>query len=183
MSDRPVDARSHSRPVLEGPHRAGARAMLRAFGLTDADFQKTYDLVAECRFKNSFIFKYSERPGTKGAEFYPDDVPYEVKNRRNNDLLDLQNRISEQENQPLLGQRVEVLVEGVSERAKRHGEDQGDLVQLTGRTNCDRIVVFDGNPRLTGQIIPVAIYDLAPHTLFGAVVTEHVGPSLQPILA
>ena len=166
------------------PHAAITSDFIVGFcGETDEDFQKTYDLVAECRFKNSFIFKYSERPGTKGAELYPDDVPFEVKNRRNNDLLELQNRISEQENQPLLGQRVEVLVEGVSERAKRHGEDQGDLVQLTGRTNCDRIVVFDGNPRLTGQIIPVAIYDLAPHTLFGAVVTEHIGPSLQPILA
>src|SRR5947207_2257225 len=73
-------------------------------GETDADFEKTYDLVAECRFKNSFIFKYSERPGTKGAELYPDDVPFEVKNRRNNELLELQNRISEQEHQPLLSQ-------------------------------------------------------------------------------
>src|SRR5436190_3899250 len=145
-------------------------------GETEEDFQKTYDLVAECRFKNSFIFKYSERPGTKGAELFPDDVPFEVKNRRNNDLLELHNRISEQENQPLLGQRVEVLVEGPSERAKRNGEGQGDLVQLTGRTHCDRIVVFDGNPRLTGQIVPVAIYDIHAHTLFGAVVTEHVGP-------
>ncbi|MFN0017107.1 MAG: MiaB/RimO family radical SAM methylthiotransferase, partial [Pirellulaceae bacterium] len=174
----------HSRIRARLPHAAVTSDFIVGFcGETDADFQKTYDLVAECRFKNSFIFKYSERPGTKGAELYPDDIPFEVKNRRNNDLLELQNRISEQENQPLLGQRVEVLVEGPSERAKRHGEDQGDLVQLTGRTNCDRIVVFDGNPRLTGQIIPVAIYDLAPHTLFGAVVTEHVGPSLQPILA
>ena len=152
-------------------------------GETEEDFQKTYDLVAECRFKNSFIFKYSERPGTKGAELYPDDVPYEVKNRRNNDLLELQNRISEQDNQQFLGERALVLVEGPSERARRHGEDQGDLVQLTGRTPCDRIVVFDGNPRLTGQLIPVAIYDVAAHTLFGAVVTEHVGPTLNPILA
>ncbi|HEX5105144.1 MAG TPA: TRAM domain-containing protein, partial [Pirellulaceae bacterium] len=56
-----------------------------------------------------------------------------------------------------------------------------DLVQLTGRTHDDRIVVFDGNPRLIGEIIPVAIYDVSPHTLFGAVVTEHVGPGLQLI--
>jgi tRNA-2-methylthio-N6-dimethylallyladenosine synthase len=142
-------------------------------GETDDDFQKTYDLVAECRFKNSFIFKYSERPGTKGAELYADDVPFEVKNRRNNELLELQNRISEQESQRFLGLRVEVLVEGASDRAKNRGLDHGDLVQLTGRTPCDRIVVFDGNPRLIGQIIPVAIYDVSAHTLFGAVVTEH----------
>jgi tRNA-2-methylthio-N6-dimethylallyladenosine synthase len=160
-------------------------------GETDEDFQLTYDLVAECRFKNSFIFKYSERPGTRGAEVYPDDVPFEVKNRRNNDLLELQNRISEQGNQQMLGQRVEVLVEGPSKTAIRDAEHDGGethsggsngaIVQLTGRTHCDRIVVFDGNPRLTGQIIPLAIYDVTPHTLFGAVVTEHLGPTLQPI--
>jgi len=144
-------------------------------GETEEDFQKTYDLVAECRFKNSFIFKYSERPGTKGAELYADDIPYEVKNRRNNDLLELQNRISEQDSQRFLGQRALVLVEGPSDRAKSRSEDAGDIVQLTGRTPDDRIVVFDGNPRLVGEIIPVAIYDVSPHTLFGAVVTHEVG--------
>jgi tRNA-2-methylthio-N6-dimethylallyladenosine synthase len=143
-------------------------------GETVEDFQKTYDLVAESRFKNSFIFKYSERPGTKGAELLADDVPLEVKNRRNNELLELQNRISEQENQRFLGARVEVLVEGASDRAKHRGEDQGEIVQLVGRTPCDRIAVFDGHPRLIGQFIPVAVYDVAPHTLFAAVVTEHV---------
>lgn len=151
-------------------------------GETEEDFQKSYDLVAECRFKNSFIFKYSERPGTKGAELYPDDVPFEVKNQRNNQLLELQNRISEQDNQRFLGERVEVLVEGPSERAKSRGEGTDDLLQLTGRTSCDRIVVFDGNPRLVGQVISVAIYDLAPHTLFGAVVTDVTSPSLQPLV-
>ncbi|HEY2413258.1 MAG TPA: tRNA (N6-isopentenyl adenosine(37)-C2)-methylthiotransferase MiaB [Pirellulaceae bacterium] len=144
-------------------------------GETEEDFQKTYDLVAECRFKNSFIFKYSERPGTKGAELFADDIPYEVKNRRNNDLLELQNRISEQDSQQFLGQRVEVLVEGLSDRAKNRGEEAGDIVQLTGRTPDDRIVVFDGNLRLIGEIIPLAIYDVSPHTLFGAVVTHEVG--------
>ena len=147
-------------------------------GETEEDFRKTYDLVAECRFKNSFIFKYSERPGTKGATLLKDDVPFEVKNRRNNELLELQNRISEQENQPFLGQRAIVLVEGLSDRAKQAAEEAGDIVQLVGRTPCDRIVVFDGNRRLVGETIPLAIYDVGPHTLFGAVVTEHVGPAL-----
>jgi tRNA-2-methylthio-N6-dimethylallyladenosine synthase len=166
------------------PHAAVTSDFIVGFcGETDEDFQKTYDLVAECRFKNSFIFKYSERPGTKGAELYPDDVPFEVKNRRNNELLELQNRISEQDSQKLLGQRALVLVEGPSERAKHRGEEHGDLVQLTGRTPDDRIVVFDGNPRLIGEILPVAIYDVSPHTLFGAIVTEHVGGAgLQPAM-
>ncbi len=150
-------------------------------GETDEDFQKTYELVAECRFKNSFIFKYSERPGTKGAELLADDIPHEVKSRRNNELLELQNRISEQDSQRLLGQRVEVLVEGLSDRAKHRGEDSGNIVQLTGRTTDDRIVVFDGNIRLIGQIIPVAVYDVSPHTLFGAVVTQEVGPTLLSV--
>jgi tRNA-2-methylthio-N6-dimethylallyladenosine synthase len=166
------------------PHAAVTSDFIVGFsGETEEDFQKTYDLVAECRFKNSFIFKYSERPGTKGAELYADDIPYEVKNRRNNDLLELQNRISEQDSQRFLGQRVEVLVEGASDRARSRGEDSGDIVQLTGRTHDDRIVVFDGNVRLIGEIIPIAIYDVSPHTLFGAVVTDHIAqPGGLPIL-
>jgi tRNA-2-methylthio-N6-dimethylallyladenosine synthase len=164
------------------PHAAVTSDFIVGFcGETEEDFQKTYDLVAECRFKNSFIFKYSERRGTKGAELLADDIPYEVKNRRNNELLELQNRISEQENQRLLGEQVMVLVEGPSERAVRSGEAMGEIVQLTGRGPCDRIVVFDGHPRLIGQIIPIAIYDVSPHTLFGVAVTEHVGFSLQMI--
>jgi tRNA-2-methylthio-N6-dimethylallyladenosine synthase len=161
------------------PHAAVTSDFIVGFcGETEEDFRKTYDLVAECRFKNCFIFKYSERPGTKGAELYPDDIPYEVKNRRNNDLLELQNRISEQDSQQYLGERVEVLVEGPSDRARQRDEDHGDIIQLTGRTSDDRIVVFDGNPRLVGQFVPVAIYDVSPHTLFGAVVTEHVGGTM-----
>src|SRR6185436_9251072 len=113
-------------------------------GETDAEFQLTMELVRESRFKNSFIFKYSERPGTKGAELFPDDVPEEVKRRRNNELLALQNEISEADNQTFLGQQVTVLVEGPSKSAERHPEehgDRGDQLQLTGRTHCDRIVV------------------------------------------
>jgi len=151
-------------------------------GETEEDYQQTVDLVSECRFKNSFIFKYSQRPGTKGAELYPDDVPEEVKNRRNNQLLALQNTISEEDNQILLGRTVEVLVEGPSKNARKRGktpsDEPGSPIQLTGRTMCDRIVVFDGNARQIGQLLEVAIYDVAPHTLFGAVVTGHVGPEV-----
>ncbi len=166
------------------PHAAITSDFIVGFcGETEADFQKTYDLAAECRFKNCFIFKYSERPGTKGAELYPDDIPYEIKNRRNNILLELQNRISEQDSQRFLGERVEVLVEGPSEREKHRGADHGDIVQLTGRTPDDRIVVFDGNSRLVGEIVPIAIYDVSPHTLFGAVVMEHNSAAgLQPAM-
>jgi tRNA-2-methylthio-N6-dimethylallyladenosine synthase len=146
-------------------------------GETEADFEQTCALVRACRFKNSFIFKYSERPGTKGADLYPDDVPDEVKRRRNNDLLAIQNAISEADNQRFLGRQVEVLVEGPSKAGSKQDE-QASLVQLVGRTPCDRIVVFDGNRRQAGRIVPVTIYDANAHTLFGAVVTQHVGPEV-----
>ena len=64
-------------------------------GETEDDFQATVELVRESRFKNSFIFKYSERPGTKSSQLFPDDVPEEIKRRRNNELLAIQNAISE----------------------------------------------------------------------------------------
>ncbi len=147
-------------------------------GETEEEFQLTCDLVREQRFKNSFIFKYSERPGTKGAENYPDDVPDDVKRRRNNELLAIQNEISEEDNQAFLGRGVEVLVEGLSKAAVKKNETDSEQVQLTGRTMCDRIVVFDGNRRQIGEILPLTVYDANVHTLFGSVVTQHVGPEL-----
>ncbi|MDG2468872.1 MAG: tRNA (N6-isopentenyl adenosine(37)-C2)-methylthiotransferase MiaB, partial [Pirellulaceae bacterium] len=147
-------------------------------GETEEEFGETISLLRECRFKNSFIFKYSERPGTKGAEHLEDDVPDEVKKRRNNELLSIQNQISEEDNQVFLGQNVEVLVEGPSKWAKQNSDQDSQVLQLTGRTNCDRIVVFDGNRRLAGQILPVGIYEVTPFTLLGTVVTEHRVPTL-----
>lgn len=158
-------------------------------GETEDEFQETVNLVEECRFKNSFIFKYSERPGTKAADHLPDDVPFDVKRRRNNELLAVQNRISEEDNQKFLGETVEVLVEGPSKRADAlvndlsKGEEvtEGTPIQLTGRTHCDRIVVFDGTKRLVGQTIPIGIYEIAAFTLLGTVVTDHV--STGPIVS
>ena len=152
-------------------------------GETEADFQLTCKLVHEQRFKNSFIFKYSERPGTKGADLFDDDVPEEVKKRRNNELLAMQNMISEVDNQPFIGRKVEVLVEGPSKASEKSDDPDAQQLQLTGRTTCDRIVVFDGNRRQIGQILPITIYDANAHTLFGAVVTQHVGPELFSLKA
>ncbi|RIK86984.1 MAG: tRNA (N6-isopentenyl adenosine(37)-C2)-methylthiotransferase MiaB [Planctomycetota bacterium] len=145
-------------------------------GESEDDFQQSCELVRECRFKNSFIFKYSVRPGTKGAELYADDVPEEVKRRRNNELLAIQNQIAEEDNGRFLGRQVEVLVEGPSKASLRRTADEP--VQLVGRTMCDRIVVFDGNLRQVGHTLPASVYDANAHTLFGAVVTQHVGPEL-----
>ncbi len=144
-------------------------------GESEEEFQQTVDLVRNARFKNSFIFKYSARPGTKAAELYKDDVPESVKRRRNNELLAVQNAISLEDSQPLLGRTVEILVEGPSKVAKRRARThpdplpagEGDSVQLVGRTVCDQIVVFDGPPTLTGRILPVVIEKVDAFTLFG----------------
>ena len=146
-------------------------------GETDEDFQQTVELVQECRFKNTFIYQYSVRPGTRGAELYADDVSAEVKLARNNALLTLQNTISEEDNLQFLGKRVEVLVEGPSKLAVRRNE-VGDICQMTGRTQCDRIVVWQGNQRQAGHLLPVLIHDANCHTLFGAVETVEAGLEL-----
>ncbi len=143
-------------------------------GETEESFAKTCDLVREAKFKNSFIFKYSPRPGTKGHELYADDVPEEVKKRRNNDLLAIQNAASLQDHRRYIGERVEVLVEGPSKNAWKM--DAAGPVQLTGRTRTDHIVVFDGNPRLAGATLDIDIDDATSFTLFGNVVTgEQIG--------
>ena len=152
-------------------------------GETEESFEKTCDLVRDAKFKNSFIFKYSPRPGTRGHELYEDDVPEEVKKRRNNDLLVLQNAACLQDHRRRIGQRVEVLVEGPSKHGRFSprlpGEGLGvrsGPMQLTGRTRTDHIVVFDGNPRLAGQTMQIDIDDATSFTLYGKVVTgEQVG--------
>jgi tRNA-2-methylthio-N6-dimethylallyladenosine synthase len=149
-------------------------------GETEEDFAATVDLVRESRFKNSFIFKYSERPGAKGAEIYPDDVPDDVKRRRNNELLEIQDAISAEDNQPFVGRTVEVLVEGPSKWSQKQADD-GPLLQLVGRTKCDRIVVFTGNRRQIGQLLPVTIQDASAFTLFGSVETSEVGPEVYAL--
>ena len=160
------------------PEAAVASDFITGFcGETDADHQQSMDALREFRFKNSFIFKYSERPGTSAAGRLPDDVPYPVKQERNNELLAVQNQISDEENGKFVGQVVDVLVEGPSKNAARE-ENPGPIRQLTGRTPCDRIVVFDGNERQVGKILPVSIYDHLPHTLLGNIVTEHIGPDV-----
>jgi tRNA-2-methylthio-N6-dimethylallyladenosine synthase len=138
-------------------------------GETEASFERTCDLVRTAGFKNSFIFKYSPRPGTKGHELYADDIAEEVKKRRNNDLLAIQNQVSLQDHQRLIGARVEVLVEGPSKNAWK--QESTGPIQLTGRTPTDHIVVFDGNPRLAGATVEVDIVEATSFTLFGNVVT------------
>jgi tRNA-2-methylthio-N6-dimethylallyladenosine synthase len=255
-------------------------------GETDEAFQRSLDAVREFRFKNSFIFKYSPRPGTKAFDLYADDVPEDVKKARNNELLRVQNEISEEDNAGFIGRRVEVLVEGPSKKAQAlladaagaadsaasppDGMEDGqalpgwhagaepvsypqshpapaDLVslsaptisrptpadadsvasasigsappasdanpaaaqnlpspvsesaqsgnpqpgntvpgtgplQLVGRTKCDRIVVFSGNPRLAGTLAEIEIDDVTQTTLLGNIVTRQVQAGSHTLL-
>jgi tRNA-2-methylthio-N6-dimethylallyladenosine synthase len=143
-------------------------------GESEPSFQRTVSLVERSRFKNSFIFKYSSREGTKAAALYADDVPEPVKKRRNNELLALQTSISLEENRGWIGRTVEVLVEGPSRSTtRREGWDGQD--QLTGRTACDRIAVFAGNERLVGRLVQITVEDASAVTLFGRVeITERI---------
>ena len=139
-------------------------------GETEESFQKSVRLVERSRFKNSFIFKYSPRTGTlKADELYADDIPEAVSRGRNNELLAVQTAICFEENRPFVGKTVEVLVEGESRTSQR--SNFTGPKQLTGRTTCDRIVVFEGNERLVGQFVPIQIQDASAVTLFGEVVT------------
>jgi tRNA-2-methylthio-N6-dimethylallyladenosine synthase len=150
-------------------------------GETDEEFQATVEMVRRCRFKNSFIFQYSVRPGTKGAELYADDVPAEIKHQRNLDLLEVQNQISLEDNLPLLGTTVEVLVEGPSKWSVRKGQT-GEFRQMTGRTRCDRILVWDGNMRQTGQFLGIQVTDVYAFTLMGRVETHEIVPDVVQLM-
>jgi tRNA-2-methylthio-N6-dimethylallyladenosine synthase len=151
-------------------------------GETEDDFQQSMRLIQRCRFKNSFIFQYSVRGGTKAAEMLEDDVPEGEKTRRNVEMLELQNRISLEANQTFIGQEVEILVEGPSKKSMKKGVE-GPLLQMTGRTRCDRIVVFDGNIRQAGEFLPIEVIDVSSHTLLGRVVTHAHGPEVFQLTA
>ena len=165
--------RGHAGPDPRDDSRRGGLERLhrRLLRRDEASFERTVGLVERSRFKNSFIFKYSARQGTKADALYADDVPEEVKKRRNNELLALQTAISLEDNRGWVGRTVEVLVEGTSRKtARREGWDGVD--QLTGRTACDRIVVFAGPERLIGRFVRVVVEDASAVTLFGRVETS-----------
>ena len=139
-------------------------------GESEESFQRTVGLVERSRFKNSFIFKYSAREGTKADRLYADDVPEADKKRRNNELLAIQTAVSLEDNRGWIGRTAEVLVEGPSRSSARREGWKG-VDQLTGRTACDRIAVFDGPERLVGKMVRVLVEDASAATLFGRVET------------
>jgi tRNA-2-methylthio-N6-dimethylallyladenosine synthase len=137
-------------------------------GETEQDHAASAELIRRCGYKNSFVFKYSPRPGTAAAERFKDDVPMEVKKRRNNELLAVQAEVGLAHHRQYVGRTVEVLVEGPSPRAgKQPRPAREGEVQLVGRTRGDHIVVFDGPPGLAGRYVDVRITDATSLTLMG----------------
>lgn len=140
------------------PHITVASDFIVGFpGESDEDFHRTVKLMEDIRFQNCFIFKYSPRTGTKAAELQ-DDVPDEKKRERNLKLLELQKRISLEENKKMIDKNVQVLVEGAS---------KSDQNRLSGRTRQNHIVVFNGSQEFVGKLADVVIREVTDLTLFG----------------
>ena len=126
---------------------------------TEEDHAQSLSLMRECAFDASFMFKYSERPGTFAARNFDDDVPEDVKIRRLNELIALQNELSLESNRREIDKTVEVLVEGYSRRSRE---------QLCGRTEQNKMVVFPRKEGIRpGQTVGVHIVDCSSATLIG----------------
>jgi tRNA-2-methylthio-N6-dimethylallyladenosine synthase len=148
---------------------------------SEEDHQATCDLLREALFKNCFIFKYSPRPGTSAYDRLKDDVPDAIKRLRNNELLQIQTEASDAVHQSFVGKTVRVFVESVSakETKRRNAADPTvelgwektkAVTQLSGRTDGDLIVMFEGDESLVGKIIDVQLTKHAPLALFGQLV-------------
>lgn len=132
-------------------------------GETEDDHAQSLSLMRECGYDSAFMFKYSERPGTFAARHFADDVPEDVKIRRLNELIALQNELSAECNRRCEGKVYEVLVEG---RSKRSAE------QLYGRTEQNKVVIFDRGSHHAGEFLRVRITGSTSATLFGVVEDE-----------
>lgn len=125
------------------------------------DHQQSLSLMEECGYDSAFMFKYSERPGTYAAGHLRDDVPEKEKVRRLEELIALQNRLSLESNERCVGREYEILVEGVSKRSRE---------QLFGRTEQNKVVVFDRGGVRPGQYVKVKITGASSATLQGELV-------------
>ena len=125
---------------------------------TEEDYQETLSLMREVGYDSAFLFKYSERPGTYASKHLADDVPEEVKIRRLQGMIDLQNQLSDESNKRDIGKVFEVLIEGFSKRSRE---------QLFGRTSQNKVVIFDKQNFKVGLFIRVKIERATSATLFG----------------
>ncbi len=125
-------------------------------GETEEDFNQTLDLMREAAFDSSFMFKYSERPGTLASRTMPDNVPEEVKVERLNRMIALQNELSAESNRRDIGKVFEVLVEGFSKRSREH---------MMGRTQQNKAAVFPRGTVKVGDFVKVRVTDASSATL------------------
>ena len=125
---------------------------------TQDEYEETLSLMREVGYDSAFMFKYSERPGTYASKKLVDDVPEEIKVARLNEIIALQNRLSLEANQKCVGKTYEVLVEGVSKRSRE---------QLFGRTEQNKVVVFDRANYKIGDFVQVVITEASSATLKG----------------
>ncbi len=129
-------------------------------GETEEEHQDTLSLMEYVRYDYSYMFFYSERPGTLAEKKYEDDVPMKVKKRRLTEIIDLQRKLSMERNQMTIGKTFKVLVEGVSKKSK---------TQLQGRTSCNRVAVFDAGDLNKGDYVQVKVNDVTTGTLLASV--------------
>ena len=125
---------------------------------TEEDHRESLSLMRECGYDSAFMFKYSERPGTYASRHLPDDVPEGEKVRRLEELIALQNELSAKSNARCIGREYEVLIEGVSKRSRE---------QLFGRTEQNKVVVFDRNNHRPGELVRLRITEASSATLKG----------------
>ena len=125
---------------------------------TEEDHQQSLSLMREVGYDSAFMFKYSERPGTYASKHFPDDVPEEIKIRRLNEIIALQNELSAEANRRCIGQQYEVLIEGVSKRSRD---------ELFGRTGQNKVVIIPRGDLCIGQTVPVIITESSSATLKG----------------
>ncbi len=128
---------------------------------TEEDHQDTLSMMREVEFDSAFMFKYSERPGTKAADTMEDNVPEEVKSRRLQEIIDLQNEISMKSNQKEIGKTYEILVEGISKKSRE---------QFYGRNSQNKVIVFDRKDCRIGQYAKVKVNKVTKATLLGELV-------------
>jgi tRNA-2-methylthio-N6-dimethylallyladenosine synthase len=128
---------------------------------SEEDFEQTLSLMKEAGFDSSFLFKYSERPGTYASQHLPDNIPEEVKIARLNRMIELQNELSLHNNRQDIGKTFEVLIEGVSKRSNE---------ELFGRTSQNKVVVFPRGNHHPGEFIHVKVTSASSATLKGDVV-------------
>ena len=128
---------------------------------TEEDHQQSLSLMQEVGYDSAFMFKYSERPGTYASKHLPDDVPEEIKIRRLNEIIALQNELSAEANRKCIGKQYEVLLEGVSKRSKE---------ELFGRTGQNKVVIVPRSDLRIGQTVSVVITESSSATLKGKVI-------------